>query len=324
MSWNERGSVRSGSSRSRRPKQATAGARPCLLLAILVCTACPWGPDDGLPIETGHLFLIYLTASNDLESYGMADFEEIKASLEGLSDSVVLVLMDRIADYYDQYHDWDETRLFEFKVKDCVVTDRELEAPELGLSLDYIDDDLNMGDAETLRCFLDYAHSRYVFDHAYLDIWDHGGGWKAIRSREIAYDQESRDVLFMKEVVTAINDSKLGGFDIVLLDACSMATLENAVVFIGKAETLIFPQTTVPSDGFPYNEVIPILCSRKSAETKSSEIVSAYKEKYDDIDTSLTAVQIDGNGGLQGLLDEFCLYVKLYITEKPIWRLRRE
>ena len=56
-------------------------------------------------------FMVYLDADNNLEEVGLDDFWET-SSIGSTSDVAILVLMDRIPGYSDDYGDWTGTNLF--------------------------------------------------------------------------------------------------------------------------------------------------------------------------------------------------------------------
>ncbi|NIM14282.1 MAG: hypothetical protein GTO45_19785 [Candidatus Aminicenantes bacterium] len=99
--------------------------------------------------------------------------------------------------------------------------------------------EVNMGDYQTLRDFLDYAKSKCAAERYILSFYDHGSGWEGA-----CLDITSgSDQLLMDELQRALTDA--GGVDMVCFSApCLMGALESvyelrncAEVYIGSEET---------------------------------------------------------------------------------------
>ena len=98
--------------------------------------------------------------------------------------------------------------------------------------------EVNMGDSETLKEFIDYSKSHCPARRYLMDLYNHGAAWKgACRD-----DTSDGDLLTMDEIQQALDES--GGIDIIMFNApCLMGSLESVYelrnqvdVYIGSEE----------------------------------------------------------------------------------------
>ena len=259
-----------------------------------------------------------MAGDNSLNKTVYADIEEMKQGLVTEND-IILVLADRYSSNYFE-DEWNEARLFQISYESGNVKLTELEDSNLGISIEWLDDNVDSGSEATLRKFLQYAKARYDFDKVYLDLWNHGGGWKSgdsytgitqSLSRNICSDEGSKNSLSPAELASAIKTSKINHFDIILMDACSMASIEVAAELIGLTDTLIFSQDSIPEDGMPYNTILPLMFSNKTSCEKCSRICDLYTQSYKNKKTTISAFRIDENDCMQKFLVEFQKHVTL-------------
>ena len=114
-------------------------------------------------------FMVYLDADNDLEKYGIADFNEME-TVGSSSDVQIIVQMDRSPNYDATNGDWADTRRFRVIKDNDTKTITSPVLQNLG--------EANMGDPNTLVSFVNWAKLNYPADHYCLVLWDHGGGWR--------------------------------------------------------------------------------------------------------------------------------------------------
>ena len=114
-------------------------------------------------------FMVYLDADNDLEKFGIADFNEME-TVGSTSDVQIVVQMDRIPGYDATNGDWTDTRRFRVIKDNDTKTISSPVLQNLG--------EVNMGDPQSLVDFVNWAKTNYPADHYCLVLWDHGGGWR--------------------------------------------------------------------------------------------------------------------------------------------------
>lgn len=103
--------------------------------------------------------------------------------------------------------------------------------------------ELNMGDPETLRAFVNWSMDLYPAENYYLAIDDHGNGVYGI-----SWDRtNSNDPLLPQEVYSALKDATANGdpqrrIDLLDYEACLMGLAENAYDLRQWADYVIFSQ----------------------------------------------------------------------------------
>ncbi len=141
--------------------------------------------------------------------------------------------------------DWENTDISDdhnsiFKVEDGDLTLLEHE------------DKKNMGDADTLSNFINYAYENYPADMYGLILWNHGGG----SFNGYGYDEVTNDCLSLMELDNALADTPFTGdnkLDFIGFDACLMATIEVADALSPYADYLFASQEPEPGWGWDYS-----------------------------------------------------------------------
>jgi len=253
------------------------------------------------------VFLFYIDGANNLDDFAIKDFNEIIGGYcENADNCIALVLIDRMYDGPINYEDWDDTRLYKITYEPDAKVE-ELSSEELGLTTLYIDEDLDMGNPETIQKFCDFAIKNYHSSHYFLDIWDHGGGWRS-KNKEICSDEESESIIYMKQLRASLLKVKNLHFDLIILDACNMATVEVGFNFIDLTDYIIFSQKPIPAYGMPYKEVISSIFSKKDIEQVVKDICNSYINYYienNNNDISISGLKIDKDRAFSSFVDKF-------------------
>jgi hypothetical protein len=274
-------------------------------------------------------FMVYLDADNNLESDGLNDFKEM--AKVGSSGSVnIVVQMDRIQGETGAYGDWADTRRFLVGLGDDPAV-----PPLQNLG------EQNMGDPAVLTDFVKWAVSSYPAEHYALIVWNHGGGWRDMMMRAmggavgrapgapagappatpvvkaVAVDDTDGDMLYMREVQTAIGDALVAlgpgrKLDIVGFDACLMGMVEVAYALRDVALYVVGSEESEPGSGWPYDKILGPLAANpaKTPAELATDIVHKYADSYDPNNpdyTSITqsAVDISKLGTLASKIDAF-------------------
>ena len=265
-------------------------------------------------------FMVYLAADNNLEPFGIEDFNEMEM-VGSSNDLNILVQIDRSPQYDNTNGDWADTRRYR------ILQDNDSNAftspvvQNLG--------EVNTGDPQALVDFINWAKQNYPAQRYCLVLWDHGGGWrnrvgnsKGLRvvdaplppgagllsglvrtqqgtssatkpvfrnpfeagwgpKKDVCYDDTDNDHLSSNEVAAALQSAG-GAIDIVGYDACLMAMLENAYEIRSLANYLVGSEELEPGEGWPYDLVLPPLKAAPSmdAATFARNIVQKYGEFY--------------------------------------------
>ena len=282
-----------------------------LLVVWLCCISCCFVSKNN-KIKCNNLFLVYMAGDNTLNKTIYSDFEEMKEGIHTEND-IILVLADRYSSNFFE-DEWNEARLFQISYENGNAKFTELEDENIGISIEWLDDNIDSGSETTLKHFLQYAVRHYNFNKVYLDLWNHGGGWKSgdsyigishSLSRNICSDEGSNNSLSPAELASAVKTSKINHFDIILMDACSMASIEIAAELVGLTDTVIFSQDSIPEDGMPYNTIIPVVFSKNTSCEKCLEICDLYTQSYNTNKTTISALRIDENDCMKNFLSSF-------------------
>lgn len=118
---------------------------------------------------------------------------------------------------------------------------------------------INSGDYRTLNDFIAWGKSQYNAQRQMLVIWSHGDSWyKDLKTKYICTDDSAQEVMSVSSGHLKAALAGHTGFDILLMDACSMQTIEVLTETLGFADYVIGSQDLVPVKGFPYDEILPL------------------------------------------------------------------
>ena len=217
-------------------------------------------------------FMVYMAADNNLESVGVDDFLEM-SEVGSTAEVNVVVQFDRHASgtppYYDsRYGDWNTTKRF-------YVTQGMTPSPENAL-MDL--GEVNMADPASLLDFINWSITNYPADHYFLDLWDHGMGWRGVL-------RDGNDYLATKELGTVLAEvtEKHGKMDIIGIDACRM-TVEIVYELMDYTDFFVGSEKDEPLEGWPYDEFLRILVNNPGmgAAAVGKELVDVYVENYEE------------------------------------------
>jgi len=214
--------------------------------------------------ESKWTFMVYMDADNNLDSAGIDDISEMQTV--GSTDEVdVVVLFDRYAGVCG------------FNGTEVLYIGKGYNETVFGGWSD--ENELNMGDPETLTWFINYTVDNYPADKYALIIWDHGGNWEGV-----SWDWTDNDYLTVEEVRSAIEASIIGRIDILGFDACLMGSAEVAYTMgmSNKVDVMVASEDFIPWDGWPYDLILEDLTTNPDWNSYefSSDIVNQYITSY--------------------------------------------
>ncbi|KUK14526.1 MAG: choice-of-anchor D domain-containing protein [Synergistetes bacterium] len=240
--------------------------------------------------------MIYMAGDNNLEPYAIQDFLEL-SSVGSNSNVNIVVELDRAPGYDSSYGNWTKAHRF-------YVT-RGMTPTEDNAISNWGDGnggrEVNMGDPEELKSFVEWAIKNYPANNYILVIWNHGQGWKGKEEKEgnptlkwVVIDDTESDVLWAYEIKEALQGKHI---DVVAMDACLMGTIEIMAELLGIADYFVGSEAEVPADGFPYDDIISALVSDPSmtprvlCETIVEKYETAYKNGF--LPVTLSAVEVN-------------------------------
>ncbi len=227
-------------------------------------------------VERAWTIMLYIDGDNNVEEYFFYDLNEMEMVELDYDLVKIIVVADRIGGYWTGDGDWTDTRAFELGYdpagynEELNMTDgphptQRIAIPPLGITETSTDVEVNMGDGETLRKFVEYSMSEFPAANYMLIPFNHGGGWrnddyKPVPFLELCWDETSGgDVLYMKEVrqalETAINNAGEGKIDVLPFEACLMGMLEVYYEMKSVAEISIASAEVMYALGFPFKQI---------------------------------------------------------------------
>lgn len=269
----------------------------------VLAAGCSLSPS---PAGTALTVMVYLDADNNLDSYGLDDFNEMEAGFASLTNANVIVLFDRAS-----YGEWSDTRLYRVKSDDDPNKIASTRLAGMGLSSSGDKDELDMGDPDTLTAFVTYCETTYPADKTVLVIWDHGDGWRSSDTKEVSplfkgacADDTSGSYLYLDDIGNALSGHKM---NVIAFDACLMGMVEVADEFKDNADYLVASSEPIPGNGYDYTQWF-----RKLAGTDYSGLaigkaaVDSYGEYYQGYEgTTLSAYDLSKVDNLVAAIDTY-------------------
>lgn len=154
----------------------------------------------------------------------------------------------------------------------------------------------NMGRADTLSDFINYATTSYPARHYGLVFWNHGQG----PINGFGSDQNfGHDSLTLSEIQEGLAKSDFDGrFDFVAFDACLMASYELVSIMDGYTQYLVASEDLEPQDGYDYIwlEDLPLALhdsSHSFGYNIAVSILASYRDYYIRQGNSATLSMVD-------------------------------
>ena len=137
-----------------------------------------------------------------------------------------------------------------------------------GLQLLEEQDTANMGDAQTLYEFLDFANTNYPADKVAVTFWIHGGGSVTGAAFDEIHGLDSLDLAEMYQAFDAVwpANADAPALELVGFDTCLMATVDVASVFQAFSKYLVASQEVEPGNGWLYSGWLQKLAEDPSME----------------------------------------------------------
>ena len=141
-------------------------------------------------------------------------------------------------------------------------------------------DEMNFGDGDTFRWFLDDVEANYPSDKLAVVAWDHGYAWRYISDD----DSSDSDRITMPELQAAIEAAGVY-IDVLAFDACNMASIEVVyqVALTGLVGIVVGSEESVPTTGFPYDTMLmpTALDTSRSPAELATDMVDAFQAFYE-------------------------------------------
>jgi len=241
--------------------------------------------------ERKWLILIYMNGDNDLDVFADYDISEL-SKVQYPPTVKVVVLRDFFSSLgYTVYASNEVTGEFEE-----LTTQQE---------------ELNMGDSQTLINFVEEFMSKYPSEKTALILWNHGEGWRGPSSttspRIASVDEGNNDYLFMYELKEALEELKKTGYnlDLIGFDECLMGGIEVLADIKDYADAFVVSETYEPGAGWNYERIMEKLIENPDADayTLGKYIVDSYGEEYNSYPYPLS-LAVFNREEVENLLDD--------------------
>jgi hypothetical protein len=136
----------------------------------------------------------------------------------------------------------------------------------------------NMGDPATLLSFIQFGQNYSQAEHYMLIFWDKGTGYTGV-----CYDETSGgDRLLPQEIALVLNNDTLDPIDITAFDASLMGQLELAYEIHEGTDYIIFSESEIPYQHFPYHIILNSLVMYEDSTPflLAKEVVDRYISAY--------------------------------------------
>lgn len=123
-----------------------------------------------------------------------------------------------------------------------------------GLQLLEEQETANMGDAQTLYEFLQFANANYPADKVAVTFWNHGGGSVGGAAFDELHEMDSLDLTEMYQAFDAVwpANKENPALELIGFDTCLMATVDVAAVFQNFSHYLVASEELEPGNGWYY------------------------------------------------------------------------
>jgi len=207
--------------------------------------------------------MVFLNAANDLDEYSELNVNQMEQAQTNPNVRVV-VQWKRSARFAPQ-GSWTGTRRYLIQHDNDPTEIRSQLLEDMGQGVD-------MGSAQTLREFIQWAQTNFPADRYALVIWNHGSGWRSralVEGRAVSFDDELRTSIKIWELPTAIRPtSDAPVLDVLLFDASLMQMLEVAYECRYVARYIVGSEESPPGEGYPYHEILAPLMNNPTMPTR--------------------------------------------------------
>ena len=214
--------------------------------------------EDEIP-EWG--FYVYMAGDNTLYDELTDDLNEMKM-VGSNEDLDIVALTDRNFD--------DDSKLYH-------VLKHNLVEKNLTEVNNTWEDELDMGDGDTLRDFLIWASGEFPAKRKILIIWNHGSGWEKVA-------EDGSSFLTVPEINNSINEyreiTNESPFTLIGFDACLMGMFEIMYELKNHAEMVHGSEAYEPLEGWTYNNLLYKLKKDLNNEDLAYHVVNDYTESY--------------------------------------------
>jgi len=208
--------------------------------------------------------LVYMAADNGLSEFARQDINEMESTVLPAGTQVIVQV------------DFSElttpSGCYRYKIRHDTTDDINSQ-PLANLG------EINSGDWHNLRSFVQWGFQHYPATHKALVIWSHADSWyKDSQTKWLCPDNDSQSLMSVSD--GDLRNALAGSpkLDILLLDACSLQSVEVVSEVADKADYVIASEDVVPAYGFPYLDILPVWTG--TAANIAAQIPELYVNSY--------------------------------------------
>ena len=224
------------------------------------------------PVQTPRKWtiLLYMNGANDLEEFGSLNLNQLETvGSNGDINIVAQFKRMRSSQSYDDKSngDWTGTRRY-LVTKDndqATVTSTQLSNRA----------DLDMGQAASLRAFIDWGVATFPAEKYCIVLWNHGAGWrsrardKSVVTRGFSYDDETENHIDTNQLPAAIQLSDGRKWDLITWDSSLMQMAEVAYEIRNQGKWIVGSEESPPGAGYPYDRFISQLAANPNMDGRA-------------------------------------------------------
>lgn len=225
-------------------------------------------------------FMVFLNANNSLDSFGPYNLKEMEKV--GSTDDVNIVVQ-----WAGLASGTTKRMLIKKSTNPNQVTSPVI--ADIGK--------VDMGNYHNLVDFVAWAAKNYPAKKYFLNIWDHGSGWHAVRLEggkltlnndpgfkisDISYDENTGNAITTKQMGDAMREiSRVLGqkIDLYGSDACLMAMAEIASEVKDSVNVYAGSQETEPGEGWPYDKFLAKLVAKPTMDARELGTILSHEYK---------------------------------------------
>lgn len=209
--------------------------------------------EDFVPVRTKWTVLVYMNAASDLHPASVLNMNQMETVAGNPQVRFVVQWKQSRARYPSS--SFDGVRRYLVKPDSTSAIASEL------LETDMVDGQgfsVDMGQADTLREFVQWGKTNFPSDRTVLVLWSHGNGWARrpeTEGRAFSYDDQYGTAIQLWQMQSALAGL---GVDVIAWDASLMQQLEVAYEVRGLAQYVVGSEESPPAEGYPYDRVFRV------------------------------------------------------------------
>lgn len=174
----------------------------------------------------------------------------------------------------------------------------------------------NSASPENLRSVITTVKEQFPSESMGIVLWSHGTAWlpSNLDSYLRSFGQDGNNYMELDDLSYVLNDFH---FDFILFDACYMASIEVVYALRNCTDYIIGSATEILADGFPYNEITPMLLN-----ADVTGIADSFYNHYDQMSgvSRSASVSVVKTSELDNLADA-CRNILSRQTEESLYNI---